>query len=162
MLSASIVLPLSYLLGALALGPSLGFLSVAAAWAVGYPLAFGVLIWLALQTLDWKAWAFVRSVAGVAACMLGAMLIGMAVRYVLLGHVPSWAVLAIVAVVIVGATGLLLAYTQGLSLRTAKRALQGDPTADLSSPSLHLDAAIHEADAAAPEAPASAPTSRAE
>jgi O-antigen/teichoic acid export membrane protein len=136
MLSAAIVLPLSFLLGAALLGPSMDFLSVAIAWAVGYPIAFGVLIWLAIQTLGWRPWAFVRSIAGVVGCLLGAMLIGLAVRYALIDLVPDWARLGIVAGVIVVATALLLAYTQGLSLRTARRALGGDPTADLSSSEL--------------------------
>ena len=149
MLSAAIVLPLAFLLSAFTLGPSLGFLSVAVAWAVGYPIAFGVLIWLAVQTLSWTPWGFLRSIAGVGACMIGAMLLALAVRDPLAGVVPDWVLLGIVAVVIVAATGLLLAYTQGLSMRTAKRALQGDPTADLSSPELRLDAVVREADEAA-------------
>jgi O-antigen/teichoic acid export membrane protein len=135
MLSAAIVLPLAFLLSAAMLGPSLGFLSVAVAWAVGYPVAFGVLVWLALHTLGWTAWAYLRSIAGVAGCMIAAALIGLAVRYPILGEVPSWTVLVVVAGVVMITTGLLLAYTQGLSLRTARRALQGDPTADLSSTS---------------------------
>lgn len=150
MLSAAIVLPLSFLLAAVVLGPSLGYLSVAIAWAVGYPIAFGVLIWLAVQTLDWTPWAYLRSVWGVAGCMLVAMLLGTGVNYVALEFLPPAAALVITAAVVVLATGLLLAYTQGLSLRTAKRALQGDPTADLSSPSLDLSAAVREADAGGP------------
>jgi O-antigen/teichoic acid export membrane protein len=148
MLSAAIVLPVAFLLGAVLLGPSTSFLSVAVAWAAGYPIAFGVLIWLAVQTLDWTPWAFLRAVAGVAGCVFGAMLLGMGVRYALAHLVPDWALLGIVAGVIAVVTGLLLAYTQGLSLRTARRALQGDPTADLSSSELRLDAAVREADAA--------------
>jgi O-antigen/teichoic acid export membrane protein len=148
MLSAAIVLPLSFLASALLLGPSLGYLSVAVAWAAGYPIAFGVLIWLAVQTLSWTSWAFLRAIAGVGGCMIAAMLIGLGVRMVLLDVVPAPLVLGSVAGVIVVSAGLLLAYTQGLSLRTAKRALQGDPTADLSSPSLDLEAAVREADEA--------------
>jgi O-antigen/teichoic acid export membrane protein len=153
MLSASIVLPLAFALGAFVLGPSTGFLSVAIAWAVGYPIAFGVLIWLAVQTLDWTASGFLRSIGGVAGCIFGAMAIGMVARYLISDHVVDGALLVIVTGVVILALGLLLAYTQGLSLRTAKRALQGDPTADLSSPELHLDAAVREADAAAEREP---------
>jgi O-antigen/teichoic acid export membrane protein len=149
MLSAAIVLPLSFLLGAAVLGGSLGFLSVAVAWAIGYPVAFGVLIWLACHTLSWTPWAFVRSVAGVAGCMIVAAMLGLGVRYVVLDRVPDWIFLWIVAGVVVATTGFLLAYTQGLSLRRVKRALQGDPTADLSSSELDLGEAVREADAAA-------------
>ena len=148
MLSAAIVLPLAFFVGAAVLGPSTGFLSVAIAWATGYPIAFGVLLWLATQTLGWTPWAFLRSVAGVAGCMLVAMLIGIGVRYALGDLVPEWVLLVILTGVVVGATGVLLAYTQGLSLRTAQRALQGDPTADLSSSALLLDPAVREADKA--------------
>jgi len=148
MLSAAIVLPLAFLSSAIVLGPSLGYLSVAVAWAVGYPVAFGVLIWLAVATLGWTPWAFLRSIAGVGGCMLGAMLVALGVRYALADATPAWLRLGILAGVIVVVTGLLLAYTQGLSLRTAKRALQGDPTADLSSPELRLDEVVRAADAA--------------
>ncbi|HWO20143.1 MAG TPA: lipopolysaccharide biosynthesis protein [Kofleriaceae bacterium] len=148
MLSAAIVLPLSFLLGAAALGGSLGFLSVAVAWAIGYPIAFGVLIWLASHTLGWTPWGYVRSVAGVAGCMLGAAVVGLGVRSALLGRVPDLVLLLIVAGVIALVTGLLLAYTQGLSLRRLRRALQGDPTADLSSPDLDLGEVVRAAAAA--------------
>lgn len=145
MLSAAVLLPLAFLVGGSLLGPHLGFLSVAIAWAVGYPIAFGVLIWLAMQTLSWSARSFLREVRGVAGSMLAAMLLGMGVHAVLAPLVADGVRLVVTAGVVVTATGLLLAYTQGLSLRTAKRAMQGDPTADLSSPELRLEAAVREA-----------------
>ena len=47
MIVAAIAMPASYIIGAITLGDTLGFESVAVAWAVGYPIAFIVLIWLA-------------------------------------------------------------------------------------------------------------------
>ena len=55
-----------------------------------------------------------------------------------LGGVPPWARLSITTGVVVIVTGLLLAYTQGISLRTAKRAL----SADSPSPPPAIDAAV--------------------
>ena len=45
----------------------------------------------------------------------------------------------ITTVVIVGTTAMLLAYTQGLSLRTARRALRGEPSALSEVPPLRTD-----------------------
>lgn len=146
-LTASITLPLAFIGGAELLGDRLGYLAVPVAWAVGYPIAFAVLIWLAMYTLSWTAWAYVREIGGVALCMLAAGLIGLGPHHLITG-VPAGVRLLITSGAVVAVAAVLLAYTQGLSLRTAKRALQGDPTVDLSSPKLRLDAAIHEADAA--------------
>lgn len=147
-LTASIAMPLAFVLSALVLGPELNYLSVAVGWAIGYPVAFAVLIWLAAYTLRWSVWAYVREVGGVALCMLGATAIGLG-SHTLTSDIPAGLRLLLTSIVIVGATGLLLAYTQGLSLRTAKRALQGDPTADLSSRNLQIDAILEaEAEAA--------------
>jgi O-antigen/teichoic acid export membrane protein len=161
MVVAAIVLPLAFLGIGSALGPHLeqDFLAVAIAWAVGYPIAFGVLIWLAMQTLGWRARSFFREVRGVVACLLAAMALGMGVHELLDARLPDWVRLAICAAVVVGTTGLLLAYRLGLSLRTARRAIQGDPTADLSSPELQLDAAVSEAAAAGGAAAGARPSS---
>jgi PST family polysaccharide transporter len=147
-LTASIALPLSFIAGAWLLGDQIGYLSVAVAWAVGYPLAFAVLIWLAVYTLSWTTWAYVRAIGGVALCMIAAAIIGLGPHRLLAG-LPAGARLLITSGVIAAVTAALLAYTQGLSLRTAIRAMKGDPTADLSSPDLHLDAAVREADGGA-------------
>lgn len=124
-LAASIVLPLSYLAGALLLGDSIGLLSVAVAWAVGYPLAFAFLMWIAVSTLEWSLGALLRSIAGVAGCIVVAGLVGWAAHLAVAG-LPAFAQLVIDAVVIVATAALLLAYTQGLTLRGAARALRGD------------------------------------
>lgn len=128
-LTAAVALPLSFFLGAQILGPAMGFESVAVAWAVGYPLAFAVLIFMATYTLGWGVGQYMRSIGGVALCMIGAGIVG-ALAHWALGSVPGSIRLATVAGVVVLTAGLLLAYTQGISLRSAKRALSAPPDKD--------------------------------
>ncbi len=124
-LSAAILLPLSYIAGAVLLGDQLGFESVAVAWAVGYPLAFAVLLAVVLGTLELPARRFAREVVGVPACAIVAVLLGLGVEW-LAGGLPVLVRLVGTIVVMVATIGLLLAYTQGLSVRTAMRALKAD------------------------------------
>lgn len=131
--TAAIALPAAYILGAVLLGDRLGFVSVAVAWAVGYPIAFAVLVFMALATLSWSIGAYLRSVAGVAACMIGAGVVAFGVHR-FLGQLAPWLRLSITTAVVVGITGLLLAYTQGISLRTAKRAMSADPDPEPAAP----------------------------
>ena len=51
MIVATFAVPGSFLVGAKLLGPSMGFLSVAVAWAIGYPIAFVVLAYLVIHTV---------------------------------------------------------------------------------------------------------------
>ena len=125
---AAVAMPVAYIASANLLGDHLGFLSVAIGWAVGYPIAFAVLIFMALHTLGWSPISYLRAVAGVASCMVGAGIVGFGVHVVLDGQ-PPWLRLSLTTVAIVAVTAMLLAYTQGLSLRTARRALRGEPSA---------------------------------
>lgn len=124
-LSAAVVLPISYIAFAVGLGDHLGFESVAVAWAVGYPIAFAVLAWLAVYTLDWSLGAYARSIAGVAGCMIAAGVVGWGVHWLLADQLPAIR-LALVSITVAGVTGVLLAYTQGLSLRSAMRSMRAD------------------------------------
>jgi len=56
---ASIVMPLAFVIGGW-LGTT--YVAVAIAWAVAYPIAFLVLLWLATSTLDWSVLGFFRAV----------------------------------------------------------------------------------------------------
>lgn len=62
-LVAAIAVPASQLLAAALLGDALGWYAVAAAWAVGYPLAFGFLIAMALRALELPASRYLRNAA---------------------------------------------------------------------------------------------------
>ncbi|MBA3396617.1 MAG: oligosaccharide flippase family protein [Deltaproteobacteria bacterium] len=131
-LIAAIVLPATFWLGAVLLGDSLGYMSVAVAWAIGYPIAFAVLIGLALSTLKWTLRGYLGAVGGVALCLIAAALVAWGV-HAILPPIPGVR-LAITAVVVVTVTGALLAYTQNLSIRSAIRAIKGDGDAVLDDP----------------------------
>ena len=71
-LVAAVILPTTYLLAALYIGPRLPpgqqYLSVAIAWAVGYPIAFAVLVYLALKVVGVPGKAYLRVVVGMMGC----------------------------------------------------------------------------------------------
>jgi O-antigen/teichoic acid export membrane protein len=127
MTCAAITMPIAYVLGAITLGDTLGFESVAVAWAVGYPIAFGVLVYMATHAIGWSAMKYLRAVGGVAVCLLGAGALGGAAHYVMDG-MPSAAQLGATAGIVLIVSGVLLAYTQGLTLRAAARSLRDPPS----------------------------------
>ena len=133
MLSAAVALPLSFWLGATVLGPSLDYVSVAVAWGIGYPIAFAVLLWLGTHTLSWSVSGFVKSVWGVIACLVAAMVAAL-FGHMAMGALPAWLRLVVTAAIVVLVAGFSLAYTQGLSIRSAKRAMAGDSDAVIDDP----------------------------
>ena len=134
MLSATIALPLAFWLGAVLLGSRLDYVSVAVAWAVGYPIAFAVLIWLGVSTLSWSAMAYLRSVSGVIGCLFAALITAF-VAHMAMGAFPPAIRLAATVAIVALVAGFTLAYTQGLSIRSARRAMRGDDDATIDSPS---------------------------
>jgi O-antigen/teichoic acid export membrane protein len=128
MTCAAITMPLMYWLGANVLGDELGFESVAVAWAVGYPIAFTVLAYMATHTIGWSALKYLRAVSGVALCITAAGGVAALVRYGLSGQTAAIKLLGTAGTVIL-TSGFLLAYTQGLSLRSALRSMR-EPPAD--------------------------------
>jgi len=122
---AAIAMPTSYVIGAMVLGDRLGLESVAVAWAVGYPIAFTVLLYMATHTIGFTVLGYFRQVGGVAGCMLLAGLAGATIRY-LLGPAPAAVRLGATTAAVLVSAGFLLAYTQGLSLRTMMRSMK-DP-----------------------------------
>jgi O-antigen/teichoic acid export membrane protein len=121
-LTAAVAMPLAYVTGALLLGPAMNFESVAVAWVIGYPIAFAVLVFMATYTLGWSVGQYISQIGGVALCMIGGGVVA-ALAHLLMGGVPGAIRLVVVSGVVVLVSGLLLAYTQGISLRSAKRAL---------------------------------------
>jgi O-antigen/teichoic acid export membrane protein len=79
MIVASIAVPGSFLLGAELLGDRLWFLSVAVAWAVGYPLAFAALAFLVTRTIGLDLREYARGTWGVIACCAVGTAVGFAV-----------------------------------------------------------------------------------
>ena len=121
--TAALTLPLAFIAGAELLGDDLGFLSVAWAWAIGYPIAFVVLIALAIYTLDMRTRTFIRAVIGVPMCAVAGGLVGELVHWSSSG-LPIAVRLTLATGAIVLTIGVLLAYTQSLSIRGALRSLK--------------------------------------
>jgi hypothetical protein len=81
MVIATIAVPGAFVVGAKLLGPSIGFLSVAVAWAFGYPIAFAVLGYIVVRTIDLRVRDYVRDTWGIiATCAIGCG-VGFAVDY---------------------------------------------------------------------------------
>jgi O-antigen/teichoic acid export membrane protein len=121
---AAIALPAAFMTGAVVLGDRLGFLSVAVAWAVGYPLAFAILIVLALGVLQMSLADYLGRLVGIPLCVAASVALGFGLRLAL-ADAASGARLAVVAAAMLTSFGTLLAYTQGISPRSIGRALRG-------------------------------------
>ena len=124
MIVAAFVLTTMYLLGANVLGGSLGSVSVAVAWAVGYPLAFVVLAYLVVRTIDLPLREYGRRTWGLVACCAAGFAIGLVVSHA----VPVRAAPA--RLVLIGGSalvtmGVLLATWQKLTPATIRRAVKG-------------------------------------
>lgn len=101
------------------------YLSVAIAWAVGYPIAFAVLALLALWQIDLGARAYLRRTMGIPACAAVAIAAALLMRWALSSAAP-WISLVACTAVMAGLYLMLLAYAQGISPRSIKRALKGE------------------------------------
>lgn len=76
---AAIAVPGSFLLGAHLLGDRFGLLSVAIAWAVGYPIAFAALSFLVVRAIDLPLRLYLQSSWGIVGCCLAGLVAGLAV-----------------------------------------------------------------------------------
>ena len=131
--TAAIALPISYIVGARLLGDQVGFVSVAWAWAVGYPIAFAVLAWMALGVLDLPLRAYLGAIVSVTACVALGALAGWGVHLAIAARTGAGLTLLATTITIVGVTGLALAYGLGLSPRTAMRALKDEQPVPVST-----------------------------
>jgi O-antigen/teichoic acid export membrane protein len=124
---ASLVLPSLFVGFAIFLGPSMSYLSVALAWAAGYPVAFAVLIWLALANVELDAVTYLQRTLGIPACTVAAMGLAALARLAVSAQAPALR-LAVTTGVLLGVLGVLLAYLQGISPRSVAQALEGKPS----------------------------------
>ena len=83
MVVASIVVPGAFVLGAQLLGARLGLLSVAVAWAIGYPIAFAALAYLVARSIQLPLASYARGAWGIVGCCLAGLVAGGAVALVL-------------------------------------------------------------------------------
>jgi teichuronic acid exporter len=76
---AALAVPSSFLLSAHLLGPRLGLLSVAVAWAAGYPIAFAALSYLVVRSIDLPVREYLRGSWGITGCALAGLAAGLVV-----------------------------------------------------------------------------------
>jgi O-antigen/teichoic acid export membrane protein len=128
MVIATIFVPTSFVLGAVFLAgqfaPPAAFLSVAVAWAIGYPVAFAALSYLVVRTIRLPVRDYLVATGGViASCGLG-IAAGFGVSALLpdLRHVPHMILTGGTSLVV---TALFLVYWQNLTPRAVARSLRG-------------------------------------
>jgi O-antigen/teichoic acid export membrane protein len=125
---AAIVLPLLFIGSATVLGPEfapgLAFTSVAVAWAVGYPIAFAVLMAMALYAVKLRLRDYLRKVIGIPLCVMAAAAAGFAAKAGFF-HLSIGGRFGAVIVVEMFVLLPLLTYTQDMSPRQMLRAARG-------------------------------------
>jgi teichuronic acid exporter len=80
---ASLAVPGSFVLSANLLGARFGLLSVAIAWAAGYPIAFAALSYLVVRSIDLPIRDYLRGSWGIIGCCLAGLAAGLAVSLAL-------------------------------------------------------------------------------
>lgn len=116
MLVAAVIVPGMFLISANVLGDHINFLSVAVGWAVGYPLAFVVLMFLVVKAIDLPLGVYARAAWGIVGCCLGGFLAGLATKLALAGASDQLR-LGVVTVVTFTVIGLLLVFWQKITPR---------------------------------------------
>lgn len=124
MIVAAIAVPGSFLLSAQLLGAQLGLLSVAVAWAVGYPIAFVALSYLVTRSLNLPLWAYARASWGIVGCCLAGLVAGFAMSLALASAGDLVRMLAIGATAL-AVTLTLVATWQKITPRSITRSIKG-------------------------------------
>jgi O-antigen/teichoic acid export membrane protein len=128
MVIASIVVPTMFVIGALTLGPLFsperGMMSVAVAWAIGYPLAFGVLGYIIVNTIDLPVKDYLRQSWGMIGCCVAGGAAGFGVSLALQGAGDLVRVLAVGGTAL-GVIVVLVVTWQKITPKSIKAALSG-------------------------------------
>lgn len=125
---AAVLLPLLFIGCAVILGPRLDFTSVAVGWAIGYPLAFAVLMAMALYAVKLRLRDYLLKVLGIPLCVAVAAGVGYAAKVALSGALVTLSTgerFLLIIVVEVAVLTPLLTYTQDMSPRQMWRAIRG-------------------------------------
>lgn len=120
---AAVAVPGSFALGAGLLGARAGLLSVAIAWAIGYPIAFAALSYLVARSIDLPLGAYLRGSWGIAGCCLAGLAAGAALSLALAQASDALRMLAIGGVAL-AVTGALLAVWQRITPRSVAASLR--------------------------------------
>jgi O-antigen/teichoic acid export membrane protein len=121
---AAMAVPGSFVLFAWVLGPSIGVVSVAIAWAVGYPIAFAVLQYLVATSIQLTWGRYARSSWGIIGCCLAGFVVGLGVSLVLHDQRDGVRLVLIASCVLVVTFGLVATW-QGITPRSIARSLKG-------------------------------------
>jgi len=121
---ATIAVPGSFVLASQLLGSHVGMLSVPIAWAVGYPIAFGVLQYLVVRSIDLPLVAYVRASWGILGCCFAGFAVGYAVS-VTLPEVSDLTRLVTISGAAIVVTFLLVGYWQKITPRSVIAAIKG-------------------------------------
>jgi O-antigen/teichoic acid export membrane protein len=123
MMIATVAVPGSFLLGAITLGDRMSFLSVAVAWAIGYPIAFAVLAYLVIHAIKLPVREYLRASWGiVASCAVGCG-VGFAVDRLLI-NAGDWLRLIAIGGSALATIGVLFVYWQKLTPRSIAASLR--------------------------------------
>jgi O-antigen/teichoic acid export membrane protein len=124
MIIATIAVPGAFVLGANVLGDRLGLLSVAIAWAVGYPIAFAGLLYVIAKTVDLPISRYARATLGIFGCAAVGLALGLAAD-VLTRHAHDGIRLAVIGGGALAGTFGALATWQHVTPRTIIASLRG-------------------------------------
>ncbi|MFN0247499.1 MAG: oligosaccharide flippase family protein [Kofleriaceae bacterium] len=124
MVTATVAVPGSFLLFAWLLGPYVGVISVPIAWAVGYPIAFGVLQYLVAHSIELSTVRYLKACWGVVGCCVAGFVVGLVVSYVMAGASDGARLAAMASSSLVVMFGLVATW-QKITPRSIARAVKG-------------------------------------
>jgi O-antigen/teichoic acid export membrane protein len=124
MVVAAIAVPGMFLLSANVLGDSLGFMSVAVGWSIGYPLAFIALAFLVVKGIQLPVGTYLRGAWGIIGCCLAGTIVGLGVSVALADAGPAVRMVAVGGSAL-AVIGLLLAYWQDITPKSITKSLKG-------------------------------------
>jgi hypothetical protein len=124
MVVATFAVPGSFMLGAWLLGDEVGVLSVAIAWAIGYPIAFAVLQFLVARSIDLPFALYARSSWGIVGCCLAGFVVGLAISYAI-PNASDFVRLVSIGGSALAVTLVLVAYWQNITPRSIMAAVKG-------------------------------------
>jgi hypothetical protein len=98
-------------------------LSVAVAWAAGYPLAFAVLAYLVVRSIDLPLRPYLRASGGIFGCCVGGALAGLGMSLTL-AEMSDGVRMVAVGITSLAVTVALFAVWQGITPRSIAAALR--------------------------------------
>lgn len=121
---SAVLLPLMFIASAQLLGDVAGFLSVAIAWAIGYPIPFLLLCYLVLAIIELRPADYLRQLYRLPATAAFAIFVALATHWAL-STAPTSARLAATLIAMFGTYFVLLARFEGITLRSVIRTIRG-------------------------------------